>query len=324
MIPRKNRYPNAKSIGWLKIVFWVFIISISAFWYLGLLEPLKQTLGSESFTFKLGERSLSAYLVLKALFILVTLLWLSRKISNFIEAILRKSRYIMPWNRALSVKMINIILYCISPIIALYILGFDVTTLTVFGGAVGIGIGFGLQKIASNFISGIILLFEKTINEGDLVELVGGGFGFVREISARYTLIETLDTKEVMVPNEDFITTRVTNWTLSNNTGRVAVDVRISFDSDPIKAKEIMYDIINNHKLRSPLKVPECHLLKLGDFGYEFKVFLWVDDIAEYFYSATDDIIFQILTRFKAAGIKIAYPQQDIYLKNHGSLDAKI
>ena len=315
MIKREYSPVKPAKISWVMVLFWASAIAIAAFWYLDILQPLKNYLGSEEMAVHIGEKTISALVVVKAFLILIFLLWLSRRISSLVERHLRKSLHVSSSNRALTVKILNIVLYLISPLIVLYAMGIDVTTITVFGGAVGIGLGFGLQKIASNFISGIILLFEKTIDEGDLIEFQGGAFGFVKEISARHTRLETLDSKEILVPNEDFITNRVINWTLSNKLGRVTVDVRITFDSDPIKAKEIMYDIINNNPIRSHRRIPECHLLKLGDFGYEFKLFMWVDDVAEYFFTATDDIIFKVLARFKEAGIKIAYPQQDIYLK---------
>jgi small-conductance mechanosensitive channel len=317
MIKREYSPVKPSNFSWIMILFWVSAVVIAVLWSFGMLEPVKEFLGSDEMSVHIGEKTISAFIIVKAFLILIFLLWLSRRISIVVEKRLRKSMHISSSNRALTIKILNIILYLISPLIVLYAMGIDITTITVFGGAVGIGLGFGLQKIASNFISGIILLFEKTIDEGDLIEFSGGGaFGFVKEISARHTRLETLDSKEILVPNEDFITNRVINWTLSNKLGRVTVDVCITFDSDPVKAKKIMYDIINNNPIRSHRKVPECHLLKLGTYGYEFKLFMWVDDIAEYFFIATDDIIFKLLKRFKEEGIKIAYPIQDVYLKD--------
>ena len=115
---------------------------------------------------------------------------------------------------------------------SLDLIGLDIMTFTVFSGAVGIGIGFGLQKVTSNFISGLILLFEKSIEQDDLIELNDGTYGFVQHTGARYTLIETFDGKEIMIPNEDFITNRVINWTYSNSNGRVDIELGVSYNSD--------------------------------------------------------------------------------------------
>lgn len=312
MIP--PRKPKKRKYSIVKVLFWVIVIAFAILSYTGMDKPLKVYLESDSMNIKIGAREVTSYLILKAFIIIIVFLWVSKKISNIVEFKLRKSEYVGSGDRALTVKILNILLYVISPLIILYILGIDVTTLTVLGGAIGIGIGFGLQKIASNYISGIILLFEKSINEGDLVELVNGGFGFVKKISARYTLVETLKLQEVMIPNEDFITTRVTNWTLSDKMGRLDIDVRVSFDSDYKRAKEIMYEILNNHPMKSSLKAPECHLLKIGEYAYEYKMFLYVDDIPEYFFTATDSIINEVLNRFEKEGIKIPFPIQNINL----------
>lgn len=307
---------NGKDINWIKIIFWVTVIVIAVLWHFGLLEPLKTYLNSKELKFKIGKLSFTPFIILKSLVIFIVLLWISNKVSNRLEKVLSKTKHVSSNNRALVSKISSIVLYFVSFLIVLSILGIDISSITVLGGAIGIGIGFGLQKIASNFISGLILLFEKSISEGDLVELTGGGHGFVKRTTGRYTLIETYDGKEVMIPNEDFITSRVTNWTYSSKLGRIDLAIGVSFDSDPHKAKEIILNAAKNHRLCSTKKPPEVFLLEFGESSLNFKLLMWLDDITEGKYTATNDILFEIWDKFKENDIKIPYPNTEVHFTN--------
>lgn len=307
-----------RKINWVKILFWVSVIALAIIWYHGLLDPIKAQLNSKALSIKLGKVSFTPFKLLKAFVVLIFALWASGKISILIEKGLRRSSHVSRASRALAVKIINISLYVISGLICLYVLGLDITALTVFGGAIGIGIGFGLQKIASNFISGIILLFERSINEGDLVDIAGGGSGFVRRISGRYTLIETYDGKEIMVPNEDFITSRVTNWTFSDTSGRIDIKVSVAYDSDVRKACDIILNSAKAHPLCSRLKEPSCQLIELTP-SISFLLQLWIDDVTKGRGDATHDILLEIWDKFKEAGIKMPNPAPTIDLKLKGN-----
>ena len=168
-------------------------------------------------------------------------------LSHFFESRIQKMNKLRSGNKALISKMMQVGIYILAFLVGTHALGINIAALAVLGGTIGIGIGFGLQKITSNFISGVILLFEKSIESGDLIELQGGVLGYVRQTFARYTLIETLDGKEVMVPNENFIINEVVNLSYSDASGRVEVLVGVSYDSDVELAREIMLEAAKEH-----------------------------------------------------------------------------
>ncbi|MGA1055491.1 MAG: mechanosensitive ion channel family protein, partial [Pseudohongiellaceae bacterium] len=212
--------PSEGLASWLVLGL---LLSILGLGYFGQLETIKAYLSADNLVFGFGTVNLSLYDVIAASLIVILIFWLATIASEFAATQLKRFSIINASNRALATKITQIAIYIIALLIALDFIGIDLTTLTIFSGALGIGLGFGLQKISSNFVSGLILLFEKSIEEGDLLELEDGTYGFIRKASARFTLIETFDGKEVLVPNEDLITSRVTNWTYSNPRWRVEV-----------------------------------------------------------------------------------------------------
>jgi len=198
--------------------------------------------------------------------------------------------------------------------LALNILNIKASSLAFFGGAIGIGLGFGLQKITSNFISGLILLFEKSIEEGDLVELENGVYGFIKNTGARYTLIETFDSKEIMIPNEEFITKNVVNWTYSNKQGRIDINIGVSYKCDIEKARELILEAAKEHKLCSVFPEPDCFLREYGDSSVNFLLYFWVDDVTKGRYEPQSDVMRSIWKKFKDNNIEIPFPQRDVHI----------
>jgi len=282
----------------------------------GHLDGIKALLDADRLTFELGSVRISAYLFLKALGALLLLTWLTGIISELGQRRIQSLDSIRPSNRALITKAFQIFLYLIAGLMALDVLDIDLKALTVLGGAVGIGIGFGLQKIASNFISGLILLFEKSIEENDLVELDSGTSGFVRKTSARYTLVETFEGREILIPNEDFITKNVTNWTFSNTKGRIDINVGVSYGSDLDLVYKLILEAANEHPRASQSPAPECFLVDFGDSSVNFTLFFWVNDIIEGRKRPRSDVLFSIWRKFKEHGIEIPFPQRDLHIKN--------
>lgn len=307
---------NNKKINWVKLLFWGMVVTVATMAYFGILDSTQNYLNSDEMTLKIGKLKLTPYRIINAVVILLTLLWLSTKVTGVAEKALKSANKLDSSDRTLILKSLSIVLYLIVFLISLSALGVDLTTVTIFGGALGIGLGFGLQKIASNFISGIILLFEKTISEGDLIELPNTPQGFVKRTSARYTLLETYDGREVMIPNEDFITSRVTNYTFSNKVGRMELNLSVANDSDPYKVKEIIFGAAKNHKLCSKRKEPECHLLSITASSMDFRLLVWLDDITDGRFSTTNDILMQVWEEFKKVGIRFPHPQMDINISN--------
>ena len=254
--------------------------------------------------------------------IAVTFVFLGASIlSRLVVRALRRFGGLRASNRTLLIKGSQIAIYTLLGLVVLDLLGIDLTTLTVFGGALGIGIGFGLQKITSNFISGLIILSEKSVEEGDLLELSDGIFGFVRETSTRYTLIETFDGKEVMVPNEDLITNRVVNWTYTNPNGRIQIDVGVSYESDIALARNLMLEAASEHPRCSVDPAPQCFLIAFADSSVNFTLYFWLDDITKGRREPQSQVMFAIWDKFAEHGITIPFPQRDLHVK-HWPLNA--
>ena len=306
-----------KPKGWLaKLLLAISIISFLAVGYLGYFEPIKSVLDSEALAFQVGEVRFSAYLLLKSIIALAILFWLASLFSGMGEKRIDAFENINKSNRTLLVKLLQIFIYFVAVIVGLEVLGIDLTALTVLGGAIGIGIGFGLQKITSNYISGLILLIEKSIEEGDLVELSDGIIGIVRDAGARYTLIETFEGREIMVPNEDFITNRVTNWTFSNNQGRIDINIGVSYGTDLDLASKLIREAAIEHPRCSKNPTPECYLDGFGDSSVDFSLFFWVDDVIEGRKRPKSDVLFTIWRKLKEHHIEIPFPQRDLHIKN--------
>ena len=212
-------------------------------------------------------------------------------------------------------KALQILIYFIAFQVGMNFLGIDLTALAVFSGALGIGIGFGLQKITSNFISGIIILFEKTVQNDDLIELNDGTLGFIRNTGSRASLIETYDGKEVMVPNEDLITNRVINYTHSNKKARITINIGVSYDCDIKKAQELILEAASEHPKTAKEPEPLCFLREFADSSVNFLLLFWINDVIDGRYGPQSDVLFSIWEKFKENNIEIPYPQRDIHIK---------
>jgi small-conductance mechanosensitive channel len=219
-------------------------------------------------------------------------------------------RTLGPSNRALIMQIFQIVLYFVVFMMVLQVVGIDLTALSVFGGALGVGLGFGLQKIASNFISGIIMLFEKSTEVDDLIELADGTSGFIRHTGARYTLLETFDGREVLIPNEDFITQRITNWTYSHRKARVDIAVSIGYECDPRKALELMKEAASAHPKCMSDPGPFTFVSNFGDNGIDLGLFFWVPDVVDGRLDPKSEVMIGILEAFRAHNISIPYPQR--------------
>ncbi|MGA0447168.1 MAG: mechanosensitive ion channel family protein [Pseudohongiellaceae bacterium] len=303
--------PSEGLASWLVLGL---LLSILGLGYFGQLETIKAYLSADNLVFGFGTVNLSLYDVIAASLIVILIFWLATIVSEFAATQLKRFSIINASNRALATKITQIAIYIIALLIALDFIGIDLTTLTIFSGALGIGLGFGLQKISSNFVSGLILLFEKSIEEGDLLELEDGTYGFIRKASARFTLIETFDGKEVLVPNEDLITSRVTNWTYSNPRGRVEVKIGVSYKSDIQKARRLILEAAREHPRCSVAVEPTCFLLNFGESSVDFTLHFWVDDVTEGRWEPQSDVMFSIWEKFKANNIQIPFPQRDLHL----------
>lgn len=203
-------------------------------------------------------------------------------------------------------------------VIALGMAGVDFQNVAIVAGALSVGIGFGLQNIVNNFVSGLILLFERPVKPGDWVE-VGSTEGYVKKISIRYTLIQTFDRADVMVPNSELISSQVTNWMLRDSMGRVIVPVGVAYGSDTKLVREILYRVAANHAfvLVNDWRVhgPKVLFIGFGDSALEFEIRCFIKDI-DYKLSVRSDLLFAIDEEFRNAGIEIPFPQRVVHMPN--------
>jgi len=193
--------------------------------------------------------------------------------------------------------------------------GIDMSTITVLAGALGVGIGFGLQNITSNFISGLIILFERPIKVGDRIE-VGDISGDVVNISMRATTVVTNDNISVIVPNSDFISSRVINWSHNDRNVRFNVEVGVSYNEDPEKIKNILLSVANDNSAVLKNPEPDVIFTEFGDSSLNFNLRVWTTELIQKPHTLRSQLYFEIFKRFREEGIEIPFPQRDLHIKN--------
>ncbi len=217
-------------------------------------------------------------------------------------------------------RILHYVIITVAVIIALSLVGFNFTKLAIVAGALSVGIGFGLQDIANNFISGIIMLFERNINVGDVVELQSGTFGTIREINVRSTLINTPDNMDVLVPNSEFLSGQVTNWTLREGLVRLRIPFGIAYGSDKDKMREVVVAAANqvsttvNLDPRYPTRV---FMTGFGDSSLDFVLMVWVTHEAAQGPTKTKSAYFwTVETALRENGFEIPFPQRDLHMRS--------
>ncbi|NSX54924.1 mechanosensitive ion channel family protein [Parasulfitobacter algicola] len=294
---------------------------VAALTILRLLNPTIAIL--DSFAFNLGEARISVYMALKGIAILVMLIWLASLVSRFVQTRLGRASNMTSSVRTLIAQSVRIALLFIAIMLAMNAIGVDLTALAVFSGAVGVGIGFGLQAIFSNLVAGIILLIEETVKVGDFVELESGLSGEVREINIRATLITTNDNIDILVPNSEFINNRVTNLTLRDAFVRVRIPFGVAYgtDKDLVRTAALEASAAVPHMLTGPkAKPPQVWLVNFGDSSLDFELVVWLKPEAVKRPRAVNaDYNWAIETALAKYGIEIPFPQRDLHIRS-GSL----
>lgn len=300
------RYP-----AWSRIVA-VIAWTIAALSITGMLEPVTHLL--DDIAFEIGSFRLSLLGLIKGGISLLLLLWLANSLSRLLDNRIRTFPNITPSVQVLLSKIVRILLIALAVLIGLDSLGIDLTALTVFGGAIGLGLGFGLQKVVSNLISGLILLLDRSVKPGDVIE-VAGTFGWVNSLGARYVSVLTRDGFEHLIPNEHLITEKVVNWSYSSPQIRLKIPIGISYGSDVRQAMELILDAANKNP--RVLKAPEavCRLVEFGDSAINLELRIWINDPTAGVINVRSDILLSVWDHFKEHGIEIPFPQQDMHLK---------
>lgn len=262
----------------------------------------------------LGDFRLSVLLVLRAVVILALLLWMAHLTGRFLEIRIQRTSDLSPSFKALAGKAVHITLGVVAGLVALNVIGLDLTTLTVFSGAIGVGLGFGLQKVVSNFISGVIILADRSIKPGDTIEL-GDTFGWIRELRSRFVSVITRDGREYLIPNEDFITQKVVNWSFSDKKIRLDVDFGVSYDSDPHQVIPLAIEAAESVERVLKLQKPVCWMTAFGSSSVDFRLRFWIDDPQGGLTNIRGQVLMALWDAFKEAGISIPFPHREIIMR---------
>jgi len=290
------------------------LIPLAALYAVGLLDVVQAQLSQTTFT--LGNISFSLMSIARGLIAGAILFWLGRWSNERSSQFIQKQDDLRPSLRQLAMKSVEFLIFAVAFILLMNIMGINLSALAVIGGAIGVGIGFGLQKIASNFISGVILLVEGQATVGDYVELDGGEQGKIIKMMARAAILETFDGRWIVVPNEDFITTRVINYSDSGSANRYEAPFSVSYDTDINLVPSIIEKAVSTHPdvLDAPYP-PDCELRGFGDSGIDFAVEFWVNGLDDGDNKYTSDVLFLIWNALKQADIEIPYPQRVVEIK---------
>ena len=301
---------------------WSKIVAISA-WTLaalnivGLLDDTILLLDSLALT--LGELRVSALTVIKGVVSLAALLWLATLLSGVMERRIGTLPNLTPSVQVLFSKLLKIVLITIAIVVALSTVGIDLTAFAVFSGAVGVGIGFGLQKVVSNLISGVILLMDKSIKPGDVIS-VGETYGWISSLGARYASVVTRDGMEYLIPNEDIITQQVVNWSYSNNAVRLKIPIGIAYKSDVRKAIALCKEAAAEVPRVSTEPKTVCLLKGFGDSSVDLELRFWIDDPQNGISNVKSEILLLVWDKFHLNDIEIPFPQRDLHIKSSEEL----
>lgn len=287
---------------------------------LGLVGPTLDLMDSMSIT--MGHFRLSVLLVLKGMVFLVVLLWVANISSRVIEHRLHGFPTMAPAMQVLTAKLAKVILLTLAVVIALNAVGIDLTAFAVFSGAIGVGVGFGLQKVVSNLISGVILLLDRSIKPGDVIE-IAGTYGWITRLNARFVSVSTRDGIEHLIPNEDLITQRVTNWSYSNDSVRLHVGIGVSYSADVREAMRLSIEATKDVKRILETPTPVCLLKRFGDNAIDIELRFWIRDPRNGTANVRSEVMLGVWDRFRKNGIEFPFPQRDIHLPDIDTLAEK-
>ena len=295
----------ARLVAW---AIWIYVALV----ILGIDDRAAQFL--DGMALPIGDYRLTTLFVLKSLVLVTVAIWVSVLVGNFLDERVQRSTELTPSIRVLVGKVAKIGLVLVAVTVALSAVGVDLTAFTVFSGAVGVGIGFGLQKVVSNFISGVIILLDKSIKPGDTISL-GETFGWIRELRARFVSVVTRDGREYLIPNEDFITQRVINWSFSDDLVRLDVEFGVSYDADPHKVSELAIEAALGVARVVADRRPVCWLTGFGDSSLDFVLRIWIRDPQQGLTNIRGKVLLALWDSFKENDVGIPYPHREVIMK---------
>lgn len=307
------------STGIVSSPFWAKLIAIIAWGFaalniLGLLGPTIASL--DQLAFSIGKWHISVLGIIKTVLMMTFMLWLAITSSRTIERRIRKSSTLTPSMQELSSKLLKVTFVFLATVIGLTSVGVDLTAFAVFGGALGVGLGFGLQRIVANLMGGLVLLMDRSIKPGDVIEIEDnqGSYGWVNALGARFVSVITRDGKEHLIPNEDMITRKVINWSYSDTNVRIKVPARVAYSSDVNLAMNLMVEAAMEtpRVLESP--APRCLLFEFGENAVILELRIWASDPHNGVANLRSAVLLKVWNKFREHGIRFPYPQRDVHL----------
>jgi small-conductance mechanosensitive channel len=300
----------------IRNAFIVRLVSLSAWLVaalsiIGQLDPTIEALDSVSIV--LGGLRLTPLLLIKLGVLLVVALWVTNIASNFVESQITRSGDLTPSIQVLLVKIIRLALMIFAVAVAMSAVGIDLSVLAIFSGAAGVGIGFGLQKIVANFISGIILLADKSVKPGDLVT-IGDSSGRISAMKTRYISVAAGDGREFLIPNEDLVTQKVVNWTYTDKNTLVKVNFGTNYEADPRLVCKLAIDVAAAAPRAIRGKPPNCILVEFAEVGMKFSVTFWIAD-PDGMDNVKSDVMLSLWDAFKREGIRVPYPVRELRIR---------
>ena len=275
------------------------------------------TSGLDAMAFSVGGMRISALLVVKAGILFGGLLWAALLLSDLVDQRLTSALQIDPAIAVLIGKIIRAGLLFLVVLASFSAVGIDLTAFAVFSGALGLGIGFGLQKVASNLISGFIILLDRSVKPGDVISL-GTTFGWITALGARYVQVNTRDGVEYLIPNETFITERLANMSHTNRSIRLEVRFGVSYGSDPHLVRRLAVDVVSKLPRVMTFPDPVCHIVGFGDSSIDFVLRFWIQDPEMGVTNIRGEAFLGLWDAFKENGIEIPYPHRQVLLKSAG------
>ena len=304
---RLIRNPALRSL--LRYAAWIWV----TIWILGLSDETVAVL--DNVAIQLGESRLSVWLILQGLLLLAVLVALARFVAGTSAASIRRNANLSPSMQVLAVKFLQVSLYGMAFFVALKLIGVDFTGLAFLSGAIGVGLGFGLQKVVSNLVSGIIILLDKSVKPGDVISL-NDTFGWINALGARYVSITTRDGKEDLIPNEDLITGQVVNWSHSNEFVRLDIFFGTSYGDDPHLVRRIAVEAALSVSRVLSHRPPVCHIVGFGDSSVDYILRFWISDPTGGPTNIRGNVYLALWDAFKANGISIPFPQREVRVVN--------
>lgn len=287
---------------------------------LGITDESEQLL--DSIALELGETRISLWLLLQAAFILGVFFMVARFLSRTTSAQIKRNDDISPSMQVLLIKFLQVVLFGAAFFIGLRTVGFDLTGLAVLSGAIGIGVGFGLQKVVSNLVSGIIILLDKSIKPGDVIT-VGETFGWINSLGARYVSITTRDGREYLIPNEDLITTQVVNWSHSNDFVRLDIYFGTAYGDNPHDVRKLAIEAAASVDRVLEHRPPVCHIVGFGDSSVDYILRFWIKDPTGGLTNIRGNVYLALWDTFADNGISIPFPQREVKMLEGSELSTK-